>query len=331
MPTVMTVNGPIDDTELGHILPHEHVFINLLAEYRANGLLNDFHRMAHEVSLFREAGGGTIVDLTAAELTRGAAPDPQGRYRGLPDRTGDDQSSRTSANVRELRELSQLTGVHIVIGTGHYRDPYLDRALFDQTSIDELAERIAHDITEGVRDTGIRAGIIGEIGADRWYVSAAEERSFRAAARANLRTGAPITTHAARWPVGIDQLEILTAEGVDPAHVIIGHCDGVNIPEYHRDIAKRGAYVQFDLIRGTDEWSTSSRVNLILGMVRDGFGDRILLSHDVCTVSHLRTAGGCGYTYICGEFTDRLVAKGLDRAEVEQIIIHNPRRALTSA
>jgi hypothetical protein len=76
----------------------------------------------------------------------------------------------------------------------------------------------------------LRAGVIGEIGADRWYVSAAEERSFRAAARAHLRTGLTISTHAARWPVGLEQLRLLTEEGADPRRVIIGHADSVPLP-----------------------------------------------------------------------------------------------------
>ncbi|WP_084211526.1 phosphotriesterase family protein [Pseudonocardia acaciae] len=329
MPPAMTVTGPVEAGALGHVLPHEHVFINLLAEYRAEGLLNDATRMAEELALFRQVGGATLIELTPAELTAGAAPDPLGLYRKIPNPTPGPPASRAAATVHELRALSAESGVNIVMGTGHYRDPYLDKNWFDQTSVDEIAEGIVRDLTDGVAGTGVRAGIIGEIGADRWYVSAAEERSFRAAARAHNRTGVPITTHAARWPVGTAQLDILASEGVDPRRVIIGHCDGVNIPEYHRDLARRGAFVQFDLIRGADEWETASRVNLVTGMVRDGLIDHVLLSHDVCTVKQLKTAGGWGYTFIRTQFAELLVEAGLERDEIEHIIVDNPRRALT--
>ncbi len=107
-----------------------------------------------------------------------------------------------------LRRVSQATGISIVMGCGHYRDPYLDRDWFDRTPVEAIADELVRDITEGVRGTGIRAGVIGEIGADRGFISAAEERSFRAAARAHLRTGLTISTHAARWPAGIAQMRL---------------------------------------------------------------------------------------------------------------------------
>ena len=202
----MTVTGPVDSGDLGIVLPHEHVFIDLVREYRGSGLLNDEHLARAELGALRAAGGGTLVDLTVDEIGR----DPDA-----------------------LRRVSVATGISIVMGCGHYRDPYLDRAWFDRTGVDAIAAEIVRDITEGVRDTGVRAGIIGEIGADRHYVSAAEERSFRAAARAHRLTGLTISTHAARWPVGLAQLELLTQEGVDPRRVIVGHTDSVPIPDYH--------------------------------------------------------------------------------------------------
>jgi predicted metal-dependent phosphotriesterase family hydrolase len=93
---------------------------------------------------------------------------------------------------------------------------YLDRAWFDRHAVEAIADEMVRDVEEGVRDPGIRAGIIGEIGADRWYVSAAEGRSFRAAARAHLQTGLTISTHAARWPLG---LPLLIAAGLEEAEV----------------------------------------------------------------------------------------------------------------
>ena len=225
MSSVMTVSGEVDAAELGVTLPHEHVFINIVREYRGEGLLNDYELMKQELGAFKAAGGKTIVDCTTNDIAR----DP-----------------------KMLRAISEDTGVAIVMGCGYYRDPYINRSHIDERSVDELAEELVRDLTVGVGDSGVRAGVIGEIGADKWYVSAPEERSFRAAARAHHQTGITITTHAARWTVGLPQLEILTNEGVDPRRVIIGHCDMVPIPEYHLELARRGAYVEFDTIRGRD-------------------------------------------------------------------------------
>ncbi len=297
----MTVTGPVGRDELGFVLPHEHVFIDLVREYRGSGLLNDEHLACQELGALKAAGGGTLVDLT-------------------PDEIGRDPAA--------LRRVSEATGISIVMGCGHYRDPYLDRGWFDRTPVDVIADEIVRDITEGVRGTGVRAGIIGEIGADRRYISAAEERSFRAAARAHLKTGLTISTHAARWPVGLAQLKLLAEEGVDPGRVIVGHTDSVPIPGYHLALVEQGCYISFDSIGTGSSYDTHRAVDYVLDLVRAGFGSQILLSHDVCLRDHLRATGGCGYAYLLTEFLPLLTAAGLDQEQVRAFVTDNPVAAV---
>jgi predicted metal-dependent phosphotriesterase family hydrolase len=299
---VMTVTGPASAGELGVVLPHEHVFIDLVREYRASGLLNDEHLARLELTELRAAGGGTLVDLTLDEIGRDPAA---------------------------LRRVSTATGISIVMGCGHYRDPYLDRGWFDRTAVDAIAEELVRDITEGVRGTGICAGIIGEIGSDRGYISAAEERSFRAAARAHRQTGLTISTHAARWPVGTAQLGLLAEEGVDPRRVIVGHADSIPVPGYHLALVKQGCYVSFDSIGTGSPYDTERAVSYVLELVRAGFGAQILLSQDVCLRDHLRACGGCGYAFLLTDFLPRLTAAGLDPEQVRSFVTGNPRAALT--
>lgn len=298
---ISTVRGPIDAGELGITLPHEHIFIDLLREVRTDGLLNDPQLMAEELERFRMAGGRTVVDCTNVGLAR----DPLA-----------------------LRRMAVKTGLNIIMGSGHYREPYIDRAWMDRHSVDEVAGLIVRDIEEGADGTDVRAGIIGEIGCDR-YITTAEERSFRAAARAHLRTGVTITTHAARWPVGLPQLELLRSEGVDCRRVIVGHCDLVPSTDYHEAIAAAGAFVQFDTIRGETEYDTERRIGYVLNMVRKGLIRHVLLSHDVCRRSHLAALGGCGYIYLLTSFLPRLREAGLSQEQIEQMTVENPRRALT--
>lgn len=298
----MTVTGPVSADQLGVVLPHEHVFIDLVREYRGSGLLNDEHLACSELGALRAAGGSTLVDLTLDEIGR----DPVA-----------------------LRRVSQATGISIVMGCGHYRDPYLDRDWFDRTAADAIADEMVRDITEGVRGTGIRAGVIGEIGADRAYISAAEERSFRAAARAHLRTGLTISTHAARWPVGLAQLRLLAEEGVDPRRVIVGHTDSVPDPGYHLALVRQGCYVSFDSIGTGSPYDTQRAVDYVLELVRAGFGAQILLSQDVCLRDHLHACGGCGYAFLLTGFLPRLTAAGLDPEQVSGFVTGNPRAALT--
>jgi phosphotriesterase-related protein len=195
--------------------------------------------------------------------------------------------------------------------------------------VDAIADEIVRDIEDGVDGTGIRAGIIGEIGADKWYVSAAEERSFRGAARAHNRTGITISTHAARWPVGIDQLQLLAEEGVDPRRVIIGHADTVPIPDYHLELARRGCYVSFDSIGTGTAYDLGRAVDYVTAMVRAGFGSQVLLSHDVFLRGHLVADGGCGYGFLLTGFLPMLTEAGLDPEEVRALVTTNPRAALT--
>lgn len=331
MVAIMTAAGPVESDKLGPTLMHEHIFGNMLIEFPFDGLLNDYNLMREEVGAFIASGGGTIVDLTSAEFTAGAAPDPTGVFSGHPATGYAEDGTRAVNNVLALQRLAAETGLNIVLGAGHYRDPYIDKGWFDRFGIDWAAERIVADLTEGLAGTSVRAAIIGEIGADRWHISATEERSFRAAARAQLRVGAAITTHAARWPVGISQLDLLTSEGVDPDRVIIGHCDTVNILDYHVEVARRGAFVQFDTIRGSTEYDTRLRVGFVMNLVKEGYIDQILLSHDVCRRTHLHISGGGGYDYIPTTFAPFLLDAGLQPEEVQHILVDNPRRALSGA
>lgn len=323
---VITTAGPAPAGELGLVLPHEHLLINTIRENRRTGLLHDLDTMTAEVAAFVAAGGTTIVEVTSAEIAQGAAPDPLGAsLAGSADSAG----TRPAANVLALAEIARRTGVRLVLGTGHYRDPYLDRDWFDRHSADAIAELLVRDLTEGFPGTDVRAGIIGEIGSEQWYISAAEERSFRAAARAHLRTGATITTHAARWPVGLEQLAILASEGVDPGRVIIGHCDMVPLPDYHLRIAERGAYVQFDTFHAcTTERALRARVEAIVALARAGHLDRVLVSHDLFLADQLAAAGGVGLSFIPERLPAALTAAGLSADDVHQLLVLNPQRAL---
>src|SRR5207253_2192111 len=104
-----------------------------------------------------------------------------------------------------------------------------------------LADEIGRDATEGVGGSGVRAGIIGEIGTDKPWLSAQEERVHRAAARASRRTGLAITTHSVQSRVGLDQLSVFEAEGADLSRVVVGHADSNPMFDYHLAIVERGA------------------------------------------------------------------------------------------
>jgi predicted metal-dependent phosphotriesterase family hydrolase len=296
-----SVTGPVRPDALGVTMPHEHTFLDVMREYRGDGLVRDAALIVGDLRDYAASGGRTIVDCT----TRGLRPEPL-----------------------RVREVSEASGVTIILGTGFYRHPFLDEGWFDRHSTDEVADLLVRDIREGIDGSGVRAGVIGEIGCDR-YLTPAEERSFRAAARAQLQTGLTITTHAARWPVGLPQLRLLASEGVPAGRVIVGHCDMVLDFDYHRALAEKGAWVQFDTIQAGPEHQLAWTVEAVRRLVAAGFGDRILLSQDICLVSQFRAMGGSGYGYVLREFLPRLETAGIDLALLRAIVTEHPARALS--
>jgi predicted metal-dependent phosphotriesterase family hydrolase len=307
---VQTVRGPIEPGRLGVTLPHEHTAISLWhipARWDYWELRRDEPIITEELQRFVAAGGSAIVDLT----TRGVGRDPGW-----------------------LAGLAEATGLHVVMGSGWYREAYYPaEALIDRRSVDDLADEIVRDATDGVDGTGIRAGIIGEIGTDKPWLSAQEERVHRAAARAARRTGLAITTHAVQSRVGLDQLTVFEAEGADLSRVIIGHADSYPDPAYHLTIVERGASVEFDFLgmgfTPLERHGEGRIVESICDLLARGHVERILLSQDVCHDSQLTRYGGNGYTYLAETFLPRLRKAGISDDEIRTITVQNPRRLLT--
>ena len=310
MAHVQTVLGPIDPADLGVTLPHEHTQIALWQipdRWDYWQLTRDRVTILQELRAYRDAGGRSLVDLTLPGVGRDPA---------------------------WLVDLSLASGLHLVMGCGWYRGAYYPAdALIDRRSVDDLADELVREATLGVGESGVRPGIIGEIGTDKPWLSAQEERVHRAAARAARRTGLAVTTHAVLSPVGLAQLQIFEEEGADPARVVIGHADSYPVLEHYLAIVERGASVEFDFLgmtfAATERHGEARVVELLCELLARGHVDRILLSQDVCHDSQLLRYEGNGYTYLARSFLPRLLAAGVSQAEIAAITVANPRRLLT--
>lgn len=221
---VVTVRGSIAPDELDITLSHDHMIVDAFALFgdatgNCGWILDDDAVAAHELDLSRTAGDGAFVEPT---------------YQGI----GRDPAA--------LRRISDATDVHLVMGAGWYRErcypPYISGEMPDR-----LVERLVRELTVGMGDTGIRAGFIGEIGTERHAISPAQERVFRAAARAHRRTSCPILTHTTHFgELPLEQLDLLAEEGVDARRVIVSHLgDPVGIKTLV-PIAERGAWLSVD-------------------------------------------------------------------------------------
>lgn len=360
---VVTVDGPIDPEGLGVTLAHEHTFADFAAPYfeepdsayerelayepvsmdnlwyvdrnhfnhEDNLLLQSLDEAIEEVSHFYRAGGDTIVDVT-------------------PKNVGEDPE--------RVRAVARETGVQYVHGTAYYSKSTHPDGLESRT-IDDIEAEFVNDVRDGIDDTDIRAGIVGEIGLSG-HIHETEERVLRAGARAARRTGAPLTIHPAgrtpdsqrdpetgeerAWPRsrwGLRALDIVEDEGLPAERVVIDHMDGTLYEdlEYQHRIAERGAYLEYDLW-GTNKYierwddgypSDTWRVRSVTELVEAGHADRLLFSHDIGSKTKRRTYGGHGYGHVLEVIVPRLRRNGVSQDAVDEILVENPRRLLTFA
>ena len=304
MSYIQTVRGPIEPEKIGFTLVHEHLHLEMWHTSGDGriGQVDDDEIFAGELTAFKGVGGSCLVDQTP----RGGGRQPE-----------------------RLRELSKASGVEIVCSTGYYTEPYYPPGdVLSRRSVNEITELFLDEIQNGIAGTGIRPGLIGEIGTSQGWVSPLEERVHRAAARAQRASGLPLATHTLYHKAGQHQLDIFAEEGVDPARICIGHCDTFPSLAYCESIASRGAYVSLDNI-GYDLPGHEDAVRrLLLALVERGHARQVLLSQDMGQMPELGCRGGRGLTYLAKRFLPSLLEAGLDEATLRLMTVENPRRWL---
>lgn len=300
---VITVLGPIPAEEMGITQPHEHLLVDAMDHYGGYGyVIDDEDLVVDELGAFTRRGGRTICDPTVPEIGRC----PEG-----------------------LARISRASGVHVVMGCGWYRDFGYPAVVQERTS-SELAEILVAEIERGIGETGIRAGFIGEIGTGRHHISPAEERVFRAAALAQARTGVAISTHTTRWgTLALEQIQLLKECGADLGKVIVGHLGDRRGVSQLLPICATGVYLEVDNIGYLDYQPESVRADNVAALVSEGFGDRVLLSEDICMLDHLAHHGGKGYGYLLEVFVPLLQARGVTDEQVRQMLVGTPARAFS--
>lgn len=345
---IQTVLGDVDPSSSGVTLSHEHLLVSLTdwprtdrqverdqqdhADTRAieaislenvswvrrhrelcvdNLRLDDEDVIIDEVLRFKRAGGGAIVELSIVDLRR----NPEGMAR-----------------------ISRGTGIHVIAGSGHYvNDAHpLD---MDARTEEQLTKEIVGDITRGIEGTTIKAGIIGEIGCSA-PMTHNERKSLRAAARAQRATGAAINIHPGRSErAPFEAIEVLLDSGGDPARTIMSHIDRTLFDQRDMiDLAGTGCYIEFDLfgqessyyaLAPIDMPNDAMRINHLQRLIAEGFGDKLLVSQDVCHKTDLVKYGGTGYAHIVENVIPVMKRKGMTESQIESILVHNPARVLT--
>lgn len=300
---VITVSGTISPDKMGITQTHEHLLVDALDHYGTYDLvIDDEEQVIDELIEFTNAGGKTICDVTLDEIGR---------------------------NPLALKRISEASGINVIMGSGWYRQFGYPELVNEKTS-SQLAEHLIHEIEVGVDETGIRAGFIGEIGTGRKHILPAEERVFRAAALAQQSTGVVISTHTTHWGnLANEQIDLLTEFGVKPERIIIGHLGDRRGIKHILPIVDRGVYVEVDNIGYLDYQPESVRADNVSCLVKEGFVDKILLSEDICMLSHLQSNGGKGYGYLLNIFVPMLLERGVTDDDIKTMLVINPARAFS--
>ncbi len=344
--TIETVLGPIDASRLGVIAPHEHFFIDTTFEaqtpqdeealalfesdvsihnvdvlrrnpflVRDNMVLEDLDTAVYEVNRFKKAGGTTIVDLTNIGIKR---------------------------DLAKIREVSRRTGVNVIAGCGLYTGLTIP-APYNQMTADQLADWMIDEIRNGEKETGIKPGVIGEIGTSE-TVEPLEATSLRAAAFANLETGLPIYIHTYPWSrASLEAIDILTAEGVRPEQICICHLDVAFDYDYLCRVFDKGVYAMFDnfgkeyyfpkqdaVFSGGPFETDLDRVRMIIRMIQDKHTDRLMLATDVCLKSLLHSFGGWSYDHIFTNIQMMMENEGISLEDIDTILMKNPVQFICS-
>ncbi|MCK4239999.1 MAG: hypothetical protein KAX30_00110 [Candidatus Atribacteria bacterium] len=342
---VQTVLGLIEANNLGVILPHEHLFVDgkiwfiepgepdekelarqpvsleNLSWVRSNRMsnLDNLHLTSEEVAInevmhFKKAKGNTIVDLTPNNLRR---------------------------NPSALVHVAQATGINVIMGTAYYVEPsYHSEMHMDSRTEEDIADEFTQDVMVGVGDSGVRAGVIGEIGCS-WPLTNNERKVLHAAAISQQATGAAISVHPGpNEGAPIEIVKVLASAGADLNHTIICHMSRtIAFHDTRCELAEKGCYLEWDMF-GNDGFyppsevtlvdvpSDAGRIRQIIQLIEEGYLKQILISHDVWNKAMLRCLGGGGYSHILTTVIPFMKQKGITEKQIRSLVIENPREVL---
>ena len=308
MPTINTLRGPVDTADLGRTLMHEHVAI------RTPGIGENWPERwdedsctatAHQKFTALEARGiGTITDLTTADMGR---------------------------DIHYLQRVAEGTGLNIVLASGIY---WVVPMYWRGRDADDLASAFVTDITEGIQGTEIKAGII-KLASDQGAgsVDGINEKCLRAGARAHRQTGVPIATHNNPPELGREQQRVFKEEGVDLSRVVIGHVGDTTDTGYLKELMDNGSYIGMDRFGLDMILSFADRVATVATLCADGYSGQIVLSHDAsCCLDWIpdpraweKDLPNWHFNHISDDVTPALLEQGVSQAQIDQMLIDNPR------
>lgn len=253
MAELITTQGTLRSDDLGVILPHEHVFVDLGPIEEEN---------------WRDAKPADVIELMGPEAEAAMSAGVTCLVECTPTGVG----RRADIDVA----VSEATGLPLVLPTGIYREPHIPDWARDASET-EIREWMVEELTDGIENTGVRAAWIKLASSDDG-VTEMEEKILRAAAAAGAETGALIGSHTTSGRIAHDQLDVVEEVGYDPSRFVWIHTQAEDDPSLHQAVAERGAWIEYDAIGG--EKSDAYYLDRIESALDAGLGDHVLLSMD---------------------------------------------------
>jgi phosphotriesterase-related protein len=300
---LITTLGPRRAEELGLILPHEHVFVDLRTSdqpgYAQAETADVIALMAPEIARAQAAGVTALVECSTVGI--GRRPDI-------------------------LKAVSEATGLPLLVPTGVYREPWIPDWIQAATEA-ELRDWMTGELSDEIQPDGVKAGWI-KLSTGDDGLTECESRVLRAAAAAGAATNAAIGSHTIRGRVVRDQLRIIEEAGYSPERFIWIHTQAEPDFDLHVEIARRGAWIEYDAI-GSDHVNDDYFLEHIQRVLDAGLGDHLLLSHDRGTFDPALPGGGTPrpFTYLSESFLPKLRQAGVDEGAIRQLTQSNPFRA----
>ncbi len=309
-PRLITTLGPKRRAELGLILPHEHVFVDLRTWDKPG---------------YAQADAQDVIALMGPELEKARAAGVIALVESSPIGVG--------RRADLLKAVSQATNFPLIVPTGVYREPWIPPWVHEAAE-EKLREWMVGELTGEIREgtpdgpkSGVQAGWI-KLSAGDYGISETEAKVLRAAAAAGKATNAAIGSHTIHGRVVREQLDIIEKAGYSPKRFIWIHAQAEYDFELHLEMAKRGAYIEYDNIGG-GESADKAHIERIKRLLDAGFGAQILLSHDRGWYDPAQPKGGFAkpFTYLSEFFLPRLAEAGLDAATIKKLTQDNPFEA----
>jgi phosphotriesterase-related protein len=304
MPHLVTTLGTKTSRELNLILPHEHIFVDLRTWDQPG---------------YAQAQPADVIALMAPEIRKAQAAGITALVECTPIGVG--------RRVDILKAVSDATGFPLVVPTGVYREPWIPPWIHAASEA-RLKEWMQSELEDQIEQTGVRAGFI-KLSAGDDGITATEAKALRAAALAARPTNTIIGSHTIRGRVVRDQLGIIENAGYTPYRFIWIHTQAEPDFALHLEMARRGAWLEYDSLGSPEE--DAQFIDWILKLLDAGFESQLMLSHDHGWYDPAKTGGGQpqSYTYLVETFLPKLRTAGVPEETITRLTCENPFRAFS--